>query len=405
MHALSAAIRNKPDWHIKRLNPTIVAKWRQEAAAQHITPAQFKFVIDELAYYDKLRNGTIEVADVDGVYKAIELFPSDLRSEFSRLVDVLADTPEKDKDWHPGSNEVVLDLIHPGLYLFVSGKTRTIPPDKSDAQGSVPTRLPKIRYEALDQFKSAEYQWIPTPVSVDAEGKAVFLSYINNLHPKQHSDLYPVLAKMFEHSLPLFERVLTFLKSSLQPKIDLTHFDIYDESTAPKRFFGENQTDFDDQYEEWYETRPFNPIPIPDYNEPPAVPPVVLRNCRLQVIVKIQEIHLTPDKPTYEGGVWHVEGMENESIVATAIYYYDSFNISECTLSFRQAVEEPNYEQNDNRGVEAIYGLIDGEPLVQHPGSVITKVDTFVLAQIDPSSLDLYWLGPIYINIASHHLN
>jgi len=26
------------------------------------------------------------------------------------------------------------------------------------------------------------------------------------------------------------------------------------------------------------------------------------------VIVKLANIHLTPDKPTYKGGSWHVEG-------------------------------------------------------------------------------------------------
>jgi len=28
----------------------------------------------------------------------------------------------------------------------------------------------------------------------------------------------------------------------------------------------------------------------------------------LQVIVKLANIHLTPEKPTYNGGSWHVEG-------------------------------------------------------------------------------------------------
>jgi Protein of unknown function (DUF4246) len=28
----------------------------------------------------------------------------------------------------------------------------------------------------------------------------------------------------------------------------------------------------------------------------------------LQVIVKLANIHLTPEKPDYEGGTWHVEG-------------------------------------------------------------------------------------------------
>jgi Protein of unknown function (DUF4246) len=34
-------------------------------------------------------------------------------------------------------------------------------------------------------------------------------------------------------------------------------------------------------------------------------------------------IHLTPEKPEYAGGAWHVEGMMNERIVSTGIYYYE----------------------------------------------------------------------------------
>ena len=30
---------------------------------------------------------------------------------------------------------------------------------------------------------------------------------------------------------------------------------------------------------------------------------------RLQIIVKLANIELTPDKPSYGGGSWHVEGM------------------------------------------------------------------------------------------------
>jgi hypothetical protein len=28
----------------------------------------------------------------------------------------------------------------------------------------------------------------------------------------------------------------------------------------------------------------------------------------LQIIVKLANIHLTPESPSYEGGAWHVEG-------------------------------------------------------------------------------------------------
>ena len=60
--------------------------------------------------------------------------------------------------------------------------------------------------------------------------------------------------------------------------------------------------------------------------------------------VKLANIELTPENPEYNGGVWHVEGMENENIVASGIYYYTSENITPSLLGFRAAVKEPDYE-------------------------------------------------------------
>ena len=98
---------------------------------------------------------------------------------------------------------------------------------------------------------------------------------------------------------------------------------------------------------------------------------------KLQVIVKLANIHLTPEKPNYEGGSWHVEGQGNESICATALYYYDSSNISESLLAFRQQVGDGldlSYEQDEFRALEEIFGIENGEPSFQDLGKVITRV-------------------------------
>lgn len=65
------------------------------------------------------------------------------------------------------------------------------------------------------------------------------------------------------------------------------------------------------------------------------------------------------------GGTWHVEGIDEERIVATGIYYYEMENITESKLHFRQSVKDPDYEQNDDRGVLAIYGMKDEDQLNQ----------------------------------------
>jgi hypothetical protein len=60
-------------------------------------------------------------------------------------------------------------------------------------------------------------------------------------------------------------------------------------------------------------------------------------------------------------------------LVLTGIYYYVSENISESRLRFRQAICEPDYEQNDTNGVAQMFGLQDEAQLNQVLGSVITK--------------------------------
>ena len=66
--------------------------------------------------------------------------------------------------------------------------------------------------------------------------------------------------------------------------------------------------------DEWFKNRVPIPVPIPEFD--PALfhcapdQLVDLKGCRLQVIVKIGNIELTPEKPCYDGGSWHVEVSE-----------------------------------------------------------------------------------------------
>ena len=92
------------------------------------------------------------------------------------------------------------------------------------------------------------------------------------------------------------------------------------------------------------------------------------------MIIKLADIVLTPERPSYSGGVWHVEGMCNECIVTSAIAYYDQSTIGPLSPAFRTAVMGPeDYEQNDDRGMEAIYGLVRDQALVQPLGAIETR--------------------------------
>lgn len=59
---------------------------------------------------------------------------------------------------------------------------------------------------------------------------------------------------------------------------------------------------------------------------------------------------------------------ENERICATAIYYYDSKNITESRLSFRQRgtdMDDVNYDQDCHEFLQEVYGLSMNETTLQ----------------------------------------
>lgn len=80
-------------------------------------------------------------------------------------------------------------------------------------------------------------------------------------------------------------------------------------------------------------------------------------------------MELTPEQPKYEGGSWHVEGMKNDRIEGTTCVYLATENITESRIEFRTVAREPPYMQDDRKGMEQVYGLVDEGPLVQPRGS------------------------------------
>ena len=109
--------------------------------------------------------------------------------------------PDAERDWHPGSDEQVLDLVHPSLFCLVRGVSR---PDDAT--------WPSLGKDEARYALSDKFQWLPTDVEVGENGDAVFLSYVNNLHPVTHRELASVLPVLFGRMRPLFENVLTDLR-------------------------------------------------------------------------------------------------------------------------------------------------------------------------------------------------
>ena len=389
-NALSSEIRRKENWTEKCCDPDIVQKWRDELAEQIPDLRLFDLVIEQLQLLRQIgRDKNFEISPVENVYQSDSLLSLNLKLSFKKFaLSLEKSTPV---DYHPGSNYMVIDIVHPSLYPARSNHTRVREHPASSLKESWQSSLGNQGLPLLS-FKenktreygwSEDYQWLPAEFQVHDNGSVCINSYINNLHPQRHPEMYDLIANIFAAAVPLMEQVLSdcVMDSKKITKLRLItnpgKHNIYD--TLDVQTF-----DNDEIVEEYYDTRVPNEIPLPEHfpadNLPHFLfPKVSLRDKRLQVIVKIASIELTPEHPQYEGGMWHVEGMRNEDIVCSVIHYYSSENITESRLQFRQAICEPIYEQNDVQGTQAWYHLSDEDPLNQELGSITAQEGRIVV--------------------------
>ena len=123
---VDTACANRP---LQIFDSEITAKWKSEAATstEDITEGMFNFCIAEL----QIRAATFEkhgyVVAYDGdVVKSDTAVSEDVTAALRHAVKILEDVPEKQMDWHPGSDGKVLDLVHPSLFPLVYGRSRVL---------------------------------------------------------------------------------------------------------------------------------------------------------------------------------------------------------------------------------------------------------------------------------------
>ena len=354
--SLSASIRSKANWWSKIDNEIILNKWREES---NCSPDIFDFAINDAKWRLKNRQDVlfedhttvVEDAEVHGVHQSDNLISLDLLNNLEVELKIFQSDSSYIRDEHPGSNGQVIDLIHPSLFPFIFKTSREnddfydyengdftawaltgstyVPNDygitdkltrqefetlKAEVESkNSPREIEALfhqlnlvnpswnRYSMLRKFCSKKYQWLPTELDVGSQyGEGSFRSYINNLHPINDKNLFKAIETIGLRFIPLFERVLTDLKTPYRPVDMYVSFSSWEQDDGTIMMENPNATDKD----------------LPPYVEPEIRQEVVsLRGSRLQVIVKMADIVLTPEKPEYPGGVWHVEGMENESIL------------------------------------------------------------------------------------------
>lgn len=193
-------------------------------------------------------------------------------------------------------------------------------------------------------------------------------SYINNLHPEKYKPLYAIIEQIIDKTIPLWNATLTPLKREGQ-QVRIPYPDVvYDipEDHRPTRLPNEGEYYFEqrcrDSVSEKLGDYLVQPEPVGKFEPPRDNNEEMLVDLRrdygqsgLQVIVKLANIHLTPENPRYLGGSWHVEGQLNERICASAIYYHSAENITDNYLSFQQhllAEVDIPYDQNRREWLE-----------------------------------------------------
>ena len=168
------------------LDTTKVKIWKSEALAASRIPDErgettdltvdmFEYCMDELRYKAKLFKQTGFVTAYDGdVVKSDSTVSNELRLALRSATAPLEHAPPTCRDWHPGSDEMVLDLVDPSLFPVVYGVTRVLKDPivgldncielcGEGATHKPKDLMPKPSGRLTERF-SRRFQWLPCQV-------------------------------------------------------------------------------------------------------------------------------------------------------------------------------------------------------------------------------------------------
>ncbi|KAF3904910.1 hypothetical protein ABW20_dc0108310 [Dactylellina cionopaga] len=413
----SVTVRSKPNWTEDILDRSLFVKWVKEVEAYihdgyiDDTPAwtaeDIAYSYDELInvykpYVEKMRErGSLIEPDIDAVWRSDRLIDEDLRRRLIDAVETLGDGDWIDK-------RRVLSLVDPSLWPIVYGRTHGV-----DGKPVYPPKEAiyfKGQTESVYEGYSDKFCLLPSEFEVSDDGKVQIASYINNLSkPEQKALFYPILESIFEKLLPMFDKVIANLTDGVHrlTRVDKSreydgahnkqylaqreNLDLWEEMLAQFERgekltvnFDAHLRDHDDKHER---SSGCNPDCEDGFSEDEIAmselgnlsgqkwsPPEStgqLEGKSLKVIVKMENIILTPEMPHYNGWGWDIEATKNERIVAVGIYTYAQENITDCNLGFQRTFWEGSINGN-SRWIQ-VHGLPENGRTVEQLGSVETK--------------------------------
>lgn len=164
------------------------------APNQDITPGMITWCLAELQWRAEAfrQSGAVTVYTGD-VVKSDSAVSESLKVALKEAIRALEDVPDRQKDWHPESDEKVLDLVHPSLFPLVYGRTRILPDSVTSLddcimkcgegvvipvptqEGGDPDRWDgyTIKPPVVPGPYSKKFQWLPCDVDVSGDAENV----------------------------------------------------------------------------------------------------------------------------------------------------------------------------------------------------------------------------------------
>lgn len=149
--------------------------------------------IEELQYKARIfeKTGMVNVYNGD-VIKSDLAVPEDLRNSLNQEVAILEDVHPSHRDWHPGSDGKVLDLVHPSLFPLVYGLTHILPQGKASLNDCINRSCEGVMLELCEDEDyrppqkyvhsppswvwkktrpafSRKFQWLPCDIDVSGD--------------------------------------------------------------------------------------------------------------------------------------------------------------------------------------------------------------------------------------------
>ena len=186
-------------------------------------------------------HSVIHVLDIRATFVKADLdAEDDFCQRLSQAVHPLESILDAHRDWHPGSDGLVPDLVHPSLFPLQYGKSRVILTGgvgildcaEYSASGSVCTIPVEVSEDKVcvrdkswggstSSLKAwGSYQWLPTDVGFRQDGTASIAGYMNNLHLQHHSELYQILEQAVDKALPLWNECLSWFHDRTRIKVN-----------------------------------------------------------------------------------------------------------------------------------------------------------------------------------------